>query len=211
MTTVPRMLSMVWDLILASAKRGTSPESMRKRCVVDVWDFRRYAKLHAFVKKNGFHHVGMYHQMQESVALMLRSGRTYDVVIRTRWDLFIAAKFAFQRLPGDPARYLVDLGSHCRMDGVWYPRTVVVEDGKTIRHIADTRFKLFGWQSCDWLDVGTFDTIAKFGALLDWIRNNNVYGGAQWVEHAFFVDQGIAVQPAHLYVCLHRHSSRFFC
>lgn len=97
------------------------------------------------------------------------------------------------------------------MDDAWYPRNLIVEEGKTIRHIADTRFKLFGWQSCDWLDIAPYNTMVKMNSLYDWIRKYNVYSGAQWVEHAFFLDQGIAWQPAHLFLCLHRHSTRFFC
>lgn len=223
MIAVHKMHTMLMNLIRTLPTGGRSHTD---RYTVEVNDYKRMQRYHSLIKNNGFFHAGMYNQLQRSVELMLLSRREYDIVIRTRWDLFPAARFSFTPLQPHPEgaaagvagvaradrrRFLLDMRVACSMDGVWYPQRLVVEEGKVIRHLADTRFKLFAWQSCDWLDVGLFETMKKFGRIFDWIRENNVFSGAQFVEHGWMIDQDIAYQPAQLYMCLHRHTTRFFC
>lgn len=205
---VPTMLAMIRDL-LKSVARG-DPAELDTRHKVEVWDHKRLMRYHGLVKVNGFPHAGMYHQLQRSMELVLEAKRVYDVVIRTRWDVYVGVPFAFAPRP-DGRSFDLDLGAHCEMDGVWYPRRLVVEPDKVLRHTADTRFKLFAWQACDWMDVMPFATMKKAADVFTWIRANNVYSGAQFVEHAFFIDRGLAYQPAQLFLCLQRHSNKFFC
>jgi hypothetical protein len=223
MPPLPKMRAMIFDLLRAGAPARMSDEEIRERYRYEVYEYRKFVRFHQVVKAAGYPQGSMYQTMMQSLDLLLASGKAYDVVLRSRWDLFAAQHFRFTRLPVPDAsstdaaatapspRWLLDVGAHCKMDGVWYPRTMVVEDGKLIRHTADTRFKLFGWQACDFLDVGTFETTRRFAGLLRWILRNNVYSVAQWVEHAFLVDQGLSYVPAHLYVCLQRHPNKFFC
>ena len=216
---VAKMKTLIMGLLQQSAPKHFTSKDLGERYVVEVWEHKKMQRYHAFVKKQGYHHVGMYHQLAESVAMMLRSGKTYDIALRTRWDIFVATPYTFRRLvpfkgaasSSEGDRFVLDLGVHCQMDGIWYPRALIVEPGKVIRHTADTRYKLFSWQACDYMDVGPWDTVKKIGGLFDWIRRFNVNSGAQWVEHAFFIDQDIAYRPAHLFLCFYRHASKFFC
>jgi hypothetical protein len=213
---LPRMHAMVMGLLQASVRRGTTPEAFAKSHTVEIWDFTRRFRFHNVVSASGFYHAGMYDQLAHSVQMVLQSKRVYDIVIRTRWDIYLQAPFFFQRLPQAPgaeaaSRYELDLGAHCDMEGAWFPRKLVVEPGKFLRHTADTRYKLFGWQVCDWIDVATYDTMIHLAGIYSWVKRHNVFSGAQFVDHAFFIDQGLSYEPAQLYVCLQRHGAKFFC
>ena len=80
-----------------------------------------------------------------------------------------------ERVPG----WIIDTGSSCQMDGFWWPRTAVLREGVIISHTADTRYKLFSWQYCDWLHIGTFNTMKKMAGIYDWVLDNYVDSGAQ--------------------------------
>jgi hypothetical protein len=213
--SVGRMHGMVYDLLRGVVPPEVNETRFKDKYRYEVWDYRKYVKYHNILFRNGYHHVSMYHQLVRSVQLVMQSGREYDIVIRSRWDIYQAVPLRFTPLaPGEAneaARYALDVGVHCRMEGAWFPRHLVVEEGKFLRHHADTRFKLFAWQVCDYIDIAPYKTMAKLADLMNWIKRNNVFSGAQFVEHAFFIDQGVSYQPAQLFTCIQRHKDKFFC
>jgi hypothetical protein len=90
------------------------------------------------------------------------------------------------------------------MQGLSWPQTAVVEPGKLLRHYADSRFKLFAWQACDWIDVGPVDAMRVLAGLAQWVDTHYVFSVAQFVEHAYLVDRGVAYQPLQLYINIRR-------
>ena len=241
---------------------GRDKAEARKRHRAAVFSYWTWTKAHAKIKSNGFHHPGLYFLVQQSLQLMVGSGLPFDVVIRTRFDVFPGVPFYFVPLPeaawgdgrasqlllppqGFPGRtdeqaasgggatdsnatdagsggaaggsagrtsprFGLDLGSTCGMHSMWWPQTVIVEERKVLRHYADTRFKYFAWQACDWMDIAPYNTSVAVGNLLDWALQNNLFSGAQFADHGFFVDQDIAYQPLQLYLKIQRKKTTFF-
>ena len=87
---------------------------------------------------------------------------------------------------------------------------MTIHTNKILKPPADTRYKFFGWQICDWMEVGTADTMAKLGGLFDWINDNYVFSAAQWVDHNFYISQGIAYLPTQLYLKIIRKRGKYF-
>ena len=114
------------------------------------------------------------------------------------------------KLGTEARRYLVDVGSSCKMQGMWWPQRSLIAPNKILKHFADTRYKLFEWQVCDWIEVGDYATMMQFGRIYEWALENNVFSAAQWVDHAFMVDQRISYQPTQLYLKIMRHKTQFF-
>jgi hypothetical protein len=181
-------------------------ESFRR---LEILDYKRLAKIQMVVKANGFQHPGLYYAQSRALQLVINSKVPFDVIVRTRFDIFPAVPLRFVRMSG-PDEYALDLGSSCLMDDMWWPQWARFGDGKLLKHYADTRMKYFAWQVCDWIEIGTFRTVAATARLYDWVLENNVFSAAQFVEHAFYVDQNITYQPLQLYLKILRHKGSFF-
>jgi hypothetical protein len=181
-------------------------ESTRR---LEVLDYKRLAKMQATLKANGFQHPGLYYAQVRALQLVIDAKLPFDVVIRSRTDIFPAVPLRFVRMAG-PDEYALDLGSQCLMDGMWWPQWAKFGEGKLLKHYADTRMKYFSWQVCDWIEIGTYRTVTATAGLYDWVQANNVFSAAQFVEHAFYVDQNITYQPLQLYLKIMRHRGHFF-
>lgn len=187
-------------------------------------------------KSAGWRHAGLYMLLSESLAMAVRQAEAtqspYDVVIRGRFDLvplvpirilpvwntpdiqrrvnlkivdsdeMIADNAKKEKVPG----WIIDTGSSCEMDGFWWPRTAILREGVIISHTADTRYKLFSWQYCDWLHIGTYNTMKRMADLYPWALYNYVDSGAQFVEHVWAIDQGVRFYPMQLYLKILRET-----
>ena len=186
---------------------------------IEILPYHHYLKFHNVLQQNGFPHAGLYFTLSRSLKLVQESGIRFDIVIRTRFDVYPSVPLVFSPLPPSPTApneggkqrsYVLDVGSSCKMQGAWWPQRTVLEPGKVLKHMADTRFKLFTWQVCDWIEIGHYDTMMKVANIFDWIVENNVFSGAQFVEHAFHIDQGIPYQPLQLYLKIMRARKKLF-
>lgn len=174
-----------------------------------VMPYFRVSKMLDAARLAGFQQPGLYYTVANVLKLVVDSKMHFDVVIRTRFDVFPAVPLRFVRMAG-PDEYALDLGSQCLMDGMWWPQWAKFGEGKLLKHYADTRMKYFSWQVCDWIEIGTFRTVTATTGLYDWVQANNVFSAAQFVEHAFYVDQNITYQPLQLYLKIMRHRGHFF-
>ena len=184
---------------------------------LEVLSYFRLLKTLDVVRLGGFQQPGLYFTVAKVMQLVVNSKISFDIVIRTRFDVFPAVPFRFTRMrtvddvpAHGPYEYALNLGSSCLMDGMWWPQWARFGDGKLLKHYADTRMKYFSWQVCDWIEIGTFRTMSVTARLYDWVQENNVFSAAQFVEHAFYVDQNISYQPLQLYLKIMRHKGHFF-
>lgn len=187
--------------------------------------------------KHGFPHGGLYF-CQSQVLRLVRSyqekkGGAFDVLIRTRMDIYPVAPLYITRiwkhgaggeadvgklvvggtLPADlksKVEYVLDMGASCKLDEVWWPQYAVFEEGKLLKSYQDTRFKFFGWQVCDWIEIGTVDTALRLEGIFDFMVDNYVFGIAQWLDHAFYVHNRIAYQVVNPFLKIMRHGASFF-
>ena len=215
-TIVPKMIISTANMFrsVAGMMGLTTHEPFQR---LEVLDYKRHAKMQQAVKANGFQHPGLYFAQVRVLQLVINSNASFDVVIRSRTDVFPAVPFRFTRMrtvddvpAHGPYEYALNLGSSCLMDGMWWPQWARFGDGKLLKHYADTRMKYFSWQVCDWIEIGTFRTMSVTARLYDWVQENNVFSAAQFVEHAFYVDQNISYQPLQLYLKIMRHKGQFF-
>lgn len=197
---------------------GVSINDTFKR--LEVNDYFRFFRQHEAIKANGFLHPGLYYTMVRSLTLVYESSIPFDIVIRTRFDVYASVPLQFIRIrstdvdvaaPGSSREeFVLDVGSSCLMDGMWWPQYVRFGDGRVLKHYADTRMKYFSWQVCDWIDIGTYGTMKTLTGIFDWIVENNVHSAAQFVDHAFFLDRNISYLPMQLYLKLVRHKTTLF-
>jgi hypothetical protein len=176
-------------------------------------------------KLAGHRHAGLYMLLSRALQMAVRRGG-YDVVIRGRFDLVPLVPLSILSVwaTPDPVRsasagatpsssqlipsWVLDTGAACEAQGFWWPRTAVLRDGVIVAHMADTRFKLFSWQYCDWLHVGTFATMSKLAGLHDWAMRNYADSGAQFIEHVWAIDQGVRFYPMQLYLKILRETRK---
>jgi hypothetical protein len=215
---------------------------------VEVHNYFAMVRSHGMLKANGFFHPGLYFTLARSLELVAESKIHFDVIIRTRFDIFPAVPFQFIRMrreggamssgvgssvppdrrsavlgspgseatralyaqPDDPYEYAIDFHASCDLDGVWWPQFAKFGEGKVLKHYADTRMKFFSWQVCDWLDVGTRNTVLHTGTIFNWVHETNAISAAQFVEHAFFLDRNLTYQPLQMFLKIMRQGGRFF-
>lgn len=190
-------------------------------------------------KRHGFPHAGLYFLMSKVIQLVMAHETRFDIIIRSRFDVVplvpmriirvwkegqipttkaFKAKVqqslntgaALSTLIEDSVEYVVDFGASCEMQGVWWPQYSVIHEGKILKPPADTRYKFFGWQVCDWMEIGTYGTMGKLGGLMGWITDNYVFSAAQWVDHNYYVSQGIAYQPTQMFLKIMRKKGKYF-
>lgn len=190
---------------------------------LEIHDYLKVFRSHEALKANGFLHPGLYFTLVRSILLVVESQQHFDVVIRSRFDLFAAVPFHFTRIhradidftvahPNSSASfaYALDVGSSCMMDGMWWPQFAEFHDGKVLKHYADTRMKYFSWQVCDWIDIGTMSTMKEIATIFDWMVEQNGNSAAQFLDHAFFLAKNLTYQPMQLYLKLARHKTQLF-
>jgi hypothetical protein len=197
---------------------------------VEVLNYHFYMKKFATLEQNGFPQTGLYYTLSRSLKMVELSGLTFDIVVRTRFDIYPSVPLTFL-----PVRYsvgtkdssksakgsedssaptedgwMLDVGSSCQLQGAWFPQRVVLRPGHVLKHYADTRFKLIGWQVCDWMEIGDYSSMMKIGNQFDWLIENNVFSSSQWMEHVFHVDQGIPYLPVNLFLKIMRFPKKLF-
>ena len=106
--------------------------------------------------------------------------------------------------------YVLNMGASCKLDEVWWPQYATFEDNKILKSYQDTRFKLYGWQVCDWIEIGTTPTILKLEGIYDYAVDNYIFAVAQWLDHAFYIHNKIAYQVVNPFLKIMRHGSAFF-
>lgn len=207
---------------------GIQPNETVRR--LEVLEYFRLFRGHKALQANGLLHPGLYFTLVRSLLLVYDSNIPFDIVIRSRFDIAPTVPLHFTRINGEfaaapapggdsvPRRsgqqrhveYALDVGSSCHMDGVWWPQFAKFGEGKVLKHYADTRMKYFSWQVCDWMDIGTYDTMKIFTSMFDWMVDNNVHSAAQFVDHAFFLDHNLTYFPMQLYLKILRHKGLLF-
>lgn len=106
--------------------------------------------------------------------------------------------------------YVLNMGASCKLDQIWWPQYATFSEGKLLKSYQDTRFNLFGWQVCDWVEIGTANTVLQLEGLYQFATDNYVFGAAQWIDHAFYVHMRIAYQIVNPFVKVMRHGGMYF-
>jgi hypothetical protein len=194
---------------------GIQPNETFRR--LEVLEYFRHVRGHKVLQANGILHPGLYYTLARSLQLVYDSKVPFDIVIRSRFDIAPTIPLFFNRMQSVSAstgksvvEYALDVGSSCHMDGVWWPQFAKFGEGKVLKHYADTRMKYFSWQVCDWMDIGTYETMKHFTTIFDWMIDGNVHSAAQFVDHAFFLDHNLTYFPMQLYLKILRHKGLLF-
>nr|ACI16026.1 hypothetical protein [Bodo saltans] len=190
---------------------GIQPNETIRR--LEVLEYFRHFRGHKVLQANGILHPGLYYTLARSLQLVYESKMPFDIVIRSRFDIAPTIPLFFTRMQSGNAavvEYALDVGSSCHMDGVWWPQYAKFGEGKVLKHYADTRMKYFSWQVCDWMDIGTYETMKTFTTMFDWMIEGNAHTAAQFVDHAFFLDHNLTYFPMQLYLKILRHKGLLF-
>jgi len=165
--------------------------------VLDYLDQGLHRWLHD-IFLSGFRRPGNY--ILTSLVLQMIPPKAFDVIIRTRFDMIPSVPLKVTRDPETSGGYVLRLPYACKIDGHWWPQFGLFDSNKIIKHFADTRFRFFTWQTCDWIEVGGAQAMKTFGRIFNWSVENVVNAYSQNVDFAFLADQGLAWQPMHLHV-----------
>eukprot|EP00759_Apiculatamorpha_spiralis_P044155 PhF_6_TR41286/c0_g1_i2/m.62462 len=172
--------------------------------VLDYTDMERQAHLHNLFRA-GFRRPGNYF-LTSYVLGMVPKGK-YDIIVRTRFDMKLQEPMELFFHPTQQGQFVLRVVHSCLVDGHWWPQHALLDQNKVIKHFADTRFRLYTWQTCDWIEIGGAQAMQTYASIWNWSVNNLVHAYSQNVEYAFFAEHGIAWQPMHLHVRIARKNS----